>query len=95
MENNGSPRNKTRVPVKINSLILGICFLIIGSIDLFIDKEDFFHFTVFIGLYFMFEAFKERLRPKFGQKNIKILEYILVTILMIAVAFTIYLRYIK
>ncbi len=95
MENYRSPKKEFRIPMKINSLILGICFLIIGAADFFIDKADFFFFTVFIGLYFMFDAFKERLITRIGQKNIKTFEYLLVAILIITFAFTVYQRYIK
>ncbi len=94
MENKKPVMNETRIPLKKNSFILGILFLIIGIAGLFIDKEDFI-FSCLLGLYFMFDALKDRLMTRIGQKNIKIMEYILGGILIMGVAFSLYQRFIK
>ncbi len=95
MENNRSLMGKTRAPLKTTSLIFGILSLIGGITGILFDKEGVFYFPFFVGLYFMLDAFKERLMIRFGQKNSKIMDYILGIILFLALAFTLYMRYIK
>ena len=95
MENNGSEGKETRVPLKGVSLIFGIGLIIVWLITLFVDKEDVIYFGGFMGLYLIFDAFKDRLSTKLGQKKIKILEYIFSGILIITFAFFAYQRFIK
>ena len=87
--------NETRPPIKKVSLIFGIVLVFAFIVTISVDEEDVFYFPGLMGFYLMFDALKDRLIERFGQKNIKVTEYILAGIVIIALAFTFYQRYIK
>lgn len=70
--------------MKIFFLITGIFLFTVGIADLFIQKEYYLDVVfIFLGIGFMVEFFKEKLRSKFNPKLVNITQISLAVVLII------------